>query len=93
MLGSLLNMIIQSWCLKRENESRSICRDDSEDMQLISAGVVLILSVVLAFANTCLARNIELPHSFQDLTRLFEEQDAMLGTKHGNEETNQTSAL
>ena len=72
MLGSLVSIIIQSWCLERENETLAYCSANSEDLRLLTAGIILLVSVAPAFLNTCLTRNINLPHSYRELKKWSE---------------------
>ena len=72
MLGSLVSIIIQSWCLERKDEPNSYCVTNSEDLKLLTAGIILLVSVIAAFLNTCLTRNINLPHSYQELKKWSE---------------------
>lgn len=74
MLGSLIYVILHSWCLEKEHEEAPFCSaSSSEDLRLLTAGIILLVSVAPAFINTCLTRNINLPHSYAELGRFGEE--------------------
>ena len=72
MLGSLVSIVMQSWCMESKNDSIAFCVADKEDLKLLTAGIILLVSVAPAFLNTCLTRNINLPHSYQELKQWCE---------------------
>ena len=69
MLGFLVSIILQSWCLEAERNTDPTPYCVTEDLKLLTAGIILVVSVAPAFLNTCLARNINLPHSYQELKK------------------------
>ncbi|KAL5266351.1 hypothetical protein ACHWQZ_G003691 [Mnemiopsis leidyi] len=83
MLGSLVSVIIQSWCLERKGDPNPFCVTNSEDLKLLTAGIILLVSVTAAFLNTCLTRNVNLPHSYRELKKWSE---AMSDNRNSNDD-------
>jgi hypothetical protein len=87
MLGSIVSIMVQSWCLESRNESVKYCSAESEDLKLMSAGIILLASVTPAFLNTCITWNINLPHSYQELRKWNELRSEIRNSQEGVELT------
>ena len=68
--------MLQSYCLERNNQYKVFCSEDSEDTKLQTVGIALLVAVAISIVNTCLSKNINLPHSYEELKELYEQSES-----------------
>eukprot|EP00116_Pleurobrachia_bachei_P015706 sb/3475968/ len=86
MLGMLFHILTESYCLDKTNERKPYCQngETKENLRLVVGGGLLFLSVGLAFLNTCLTRQVNLPHSYAELRNLRARSSIIEGEKITN---------